>query len=85
MGKQGQVSLFIPRLDLADFLECLLKGSAVVKGCPVIEAKSVPRFHRNQFHVIGEPFPEQRKEFLEEERGRDDRRARIVPVAVAFV
>ena len=85
VGKQSKISLPVGGLDPTDFPERFLKGSAVVEGCSVMEAESVPRRHRNQFHMVGKTFPKEGEEFLEEERGGDDRRTRIVPVAIAFV
>ena len=84
VGEQRKVTLLVSGLDPADFGEGFLQGAAVVKGCSVVKAEPVPRFQRHKIDMIREPFPEQREEFLEEKRCRDDSRAGIVPETIAL-
>ena len=82
--EQCKVTLLVPGLDPADFGKGFLQGAAVVKGCSVVKAEPVPRFQRHEVDMIRESFPEQREEFLEEKRCRDDSRAGIVPETIAL-
>ena len=83
--EQSEIPGAIARFDALDLRERGLQRAAVIEGVPVGELEAIPRRQRDQLDVIGEAFAEEREQFFEQERRRDDRRAGVVSEARALI
>ena len=85
MLEQSEIPGAVARFDALDLRERGLQRAAVIEGVAVGELEAIPRRQRDQLDVIGEAFAEEREQFFEQERRRDDRRAGVVPEALALI
>ena len=81
--EKAEVSALVERIEFGDFAQGVFDGAAVVEGAALVVDHAIPRFDREEFDVVGAIFTEEGEEFVEQERGGQDRGARVIEKSVA--